>query len=229
MSLFSIIDFMAVFAGALGGAAEAARDDRREFDVVGVIGLGLVSALGGGITRDVLLNRGAPLALVDVRYLAFAFAGALVALAIGARINPATRTALLIVDAAALGLYAVAGSTRAHDAGLGILPALLLGAITAAGGGAWRDVLSGRTPAVFQRGRPYVLVALASSAVYLGGRYSHAAAPYATVGGTVAGFGLRLIALRYGWRTRAVREFAGKSETHKSRADQWDRYGPKPP
>src|SRR5689334_2113006 len=130
---------MAVFAGALGGAAETARDERREFDIVGVIGLGLVSALGGGVTRDVLLNRGAPLALLDVRYLAFAFAGSMVALAMGARINPATNTALLIVDAAALGLYAVAGSTRAQDAGLGMLPALLLGVTTAVGGGAWRD------------------------------------------------------------------------------------------
>ncbi len=213
MSLFSIIDFMAVFAGALGGAAEAARDERNDYDIVGVVGLGVVSALGGGITRDVLLNRGAPLALVDVRYLIFAFAGSLIAIAMGARIGRSGRTALLVVDAAALGLYAVAGSTRAQEAGLGILPALLLGAITAAGGGAWRDVLSGRTPAVFQRGRPYVLVALASSAVYLGGRYTHAQSPYATVAGTVSGFVLRLAALRYGWSTRAVREFSEKSDS----------------
>lgn len=204
---------MAVFAGALGGGAAAARDEGREYDVVGVVGLGLVSALGGGITRDVLLNRGTPLALVDVRYLIFAFAGAVVALAIGTRMSPATRTAILIVDAAALGLYAVAGSTRAEDAGLGMLPALLLGVITAAGGGAWRDVLSGRTPAVFQRGRPYVLVALAASAVYLGGRYTHAPSPFPTVAGTVAGFGLRLIALRYGWRTRAIRELKGNRQS----------------
>lgn len=216
MSLFSIIDFMAVFAGALGGAAEAARDQRKEFDIVGVVGLGLVSALGGGITRDVLLNRGAPLALVDVRYLIFAVAGSLIAVAMGARIGRTGRTALLIVDAAALGLYAVAGSTRTLDAGLGILPALLLGAITAAGGGAWRDVLSGRTPEVFQRGRPYVLVALCASAVYLGGRYTHASSPYATLAGTLAGFGLRLIALRYGWRTKAIREFAGKAQIRRA-------------
>lgn len=216
MSLFSIIDFMAVFAGALGGAAEAARDERKEFDIVGVVGLGLVSALGGGITRDVLLNRGAPLAFLDVRYLALAFAGSLLALVVGTRMNRATNTALLIVDAAALGLYAVAGSTRALDSGLGALPALLLGAITAAGGGAWRDVLSGRTPAVFQRGRPYVLIALAASAVYLGGRYTDAPTPYPTVAGTVSGFVLRLVALRYGWSTRAVREFAGKSRTANS-------------
>jgi uncharacterized membrane protein YeiH len=212
MSLFSAIDFLAVFAGALGGAAEAARDARREFDIVGVVGLGLVSALGGGITRDVLLNRGAPLALLDIRYLLFALAGSLIAVAIRAQIGRTGQRALLIVDAAALGLYAVAGSTRAQEAGLGVLPALLLGAITAAGGGAWRDVLSGRTPAVFQRGSPYVLVALCASAVYLGGRYTDAPSPYPTVAGTVSGFVLRLAALRFNWRTRSVRELRDRSE-----------------
>ena len=210
MSLFSVIDFLAVFTGAMGGAAEAARDSEREYDIVGVVGLGLVSALGGGITRDVLLNRGTPLALVDVRYLLFAFAGALITILLRAQIGQAGQTALLIVDAAALGLYAVAGSTRAQDAGLGWVPALLLGVITAAGGGAWRDVLSGRTPAVFQRGRPYVLVALCASAIYLGGRYSEAATPYPTVAGTVSGFVLRLAALRFDWRTRSVRELTGR-------------------
>ncbi len=218
MSLFSIIDFLAVFAGAMGGAAEAARDARKEYDIVGVVGLGIVSALGGGITRDVLLNRGAPLALTDVRYLIFAFAGCLMALGLRAQIGGRRQSILLVIDAAGLGLYAVAGSTRAWDAGLSILPSILLGAITAAGGGAWRDVLSGRTPAVFQRGSPYVLVALMASGIYFGGRYSGAPDPYPPVAGAGVGFVLRLIALRFGWETRAVRAMApeGKPEAESS-------------
>ncbi len=212
MSLFSIIDFLAVFAGAMGGAAEAARDRGKDYDVVGVVGLGLVSALGGGITRDVLLNRGAPLALVDARYLLFAFAGSLLAMGLRDQIVGHRQTVLLIIDAAGLGLYAVAGSTRAWESGLPILPSMLLGAVTAAGGGAWRDVLSGRTPAVFQRGSPYVLVALIASAVYFGGRYSGAPNPYPTIAGAGTGFVLRLLALRFGWKTRAVRDFAAEGK-----------------
>lgn len=213
MSLFSIIDFLAVFAGALGGAADAAHDPRKEYDIVGVVGLGLVSALGGGITRDVLLNRGLPLALVDVRYLLFALAGSLLALGLKGQLSRSRLNVLLVIDAAGLGLYAVAGSTRAWEAGLSILPSMLLGAITAAGGGAWRDVLSGRTPAAFQRGSPYVLVALIASAVYFGGRYTGTRDPYSTIAGAGAGFVLRLVALRFGWKTRAVRELqAGKPE-----------------
>lgn len=67
-SLFSIIDFLGVVAGALGGALAARHNERYDYDIVGLFGLALVSALGGGITRDVLIERGPPLAFVDVRH-----------------------------------------------------------------------------------------------------------------------------------------------------------------
>src|SRR6266850_5403501 len=60
--LFSIIDFLGVFVGALGGALAAVRDTRYKYDLVGVTGLALASALGGGITRDLILQKGPPLA-----------------------------------------------------------------------------------------------------------------------------------------------------------------------
>jgi uncharacterized membrane protein YeiH len=120
--------------------------------------------------------------------------------------------ALIVIDAAALGLYAVAGSTRATDAGLGILPALLLGAVTAAGGGAWRDVLAGRTPRVFQPGQPYVLVALAASAVYLGCRHSAVDQTWSTVAGCLTGFLLRMTVVHLGWATRPIGEPATVDE-----------------
>jgi len=206
MSLFAIIDCLAVTAGAFSGAAEAARDECKHYDVVGVAGLGLASAVGGGVTRDVLLNRGVPLALVHVRYLIFAFAGILLALACRARISRGRQKVLTVVDAAGLGLFAVAGSTRAFDAGLHVLPSVLLGAVTAAGGGVWRDVLSGRTPAVFERGSPYVLVAVVASAVYFLARSFGAPAGFPTLVASSVGFVMRLVALRLGWKTRAVRE-----------------------
>src|SRR4051812_25196827 len=113
MSVFSIIDFLAVCAGALGGAAEAARDENA-YDIVGVVGLGLVAALGGGVTRDLLIGRGTPLALQDYRYLCFAFAGTFLGVLLYKQLNRIA-AALLVIDAAALGLYAVAGTTRAVD------------------------------------------------------------------------------------------------------------------
>ena len=125
-SLFSLIDFAGVFAGAMGGALEAKQNRTYQYDLVGVIGLGLISALGGGITRDILLQHGPPLAFTDVRYLLIALAGALLGLLCGATIHQRIGQLLLGVDAAALGFFAVAGSTRALAAGLTFLPALVL-------------------------------------------------------------------------------------------------------
>lgn len=204
MSLFTIIDFLAICAGALGGAAETARDEREHYDIVGVIGLGLVAALGGGVTRDLLLGRGAPLAFIDVRYLFFALGGAFLGLLLHREFNRIA-PALLFIDAAALGLYAVAGSTRAVDAGLTTLPALLLGAITAAGGGAIRDVIAGRRPSIFLPGQPYVLVALLASAVFLGFRAAGFSAQWCTIAGCSTGFAFRMLAVKTGFSTSAVR------------------------
>lgn len=203
--LFSLIDFLGVFAGALGGALAAVRDLRYKYDLVGVTGLALASALGGGITRDLILQQGPPLAFVDVRYLLTALIGAAVGMLFGARIGKNTERVIVMIDAAGLGLFAVAGSTRALNAGLSRLPAFLLGVVTAVGGGCIRDVLGGRTPKIFERGELYAIAAALGSAVFLLGDGLHLSRETSTVLGAVCGFGLRILALRYHWMTRSIR------------------------
>ncbi|MFI5104890.1 MAG: trimeric intracellular cation channel family protein, partial [Terriglobales bacterium] len=200
--LFSLIDFLGVFAGALGGALMAIRDMRYKYDLVGVTGLSLASALGGGITRDLILQQGPPLAFADPRYLMTALAGAVVGMVFASRIGKNTERVILIIDAAGLGLFAVAGSTRALNAGLGWLSALLLGGVTAVGGGCIRDVLSGRTPKIFERGELYAIAAGFGSAMFLVFDGFHFARGTSTIIGTLSGFGLRLLALRFNWQTR---------------------------
>src|SRR3984957_16401496 len=138
-----------------------------QFDFVGVIGLGFISALGGGITRDILLQHGPPLAFTDIRYLLIALGGGFLGLLCGAGPGRKLSRLLILIDAAALGFFAVAGSTRALAAGFSFLPAMLMGVITAVGGGSLRDVFSGRTPKVFERGEPYALVAAIVSVLFL--------------------------------------------------------------
>src|SRR4029077_16641037 len=88
--LFSLIDFLGVFVGALGGALAAVRDTRHKYDIVGVTGLAVASALGGGIPRDGILQKGPPLAFVDVRYLMAALAGAVIGMIFAKRIGRGT-------------------------------------------------------------------------------------------------------------------------------------------
>ena len=203
--LFFIIDFLAVFAGAVGGALAAVRDVRYKYDLVGVTGLALVTALGGGVTRDLILQHGPPLAFADARYLVFAMAGAAAGMVFAPRIGRNTQRAIVLVDAAALGLFAVAGSTRALDGGLGSLSAFMLGTITAVGGGVIRDVLSGRTPQIFEGGEIYAIAAGFGAAAFLVCDRLHFPRETSTVIGSLCGFALRLLALRFRWQTRPVR------------------------
>jgi uncharacterized membrane protein YeiH len=203
--LFSWIDFLGVFVGGLGGALAAVRDTRYKYDLVGVFGLALASALGGGIARDIILQKGPPLAFVDVRYLLTALAGAFIGMVFASRIGKSAERVIVVVDAAALGLFAVAGSTRAINAGLRRLPAWLLGGITAVGGGSIRDVLSGRTPKIFERGELYAIAAAFGSAAFLICDAMKFSRSTSTLVGTLCGFGLRMLALRYNWQTKPVR------------------------
>lgn len=217
--LFQLIDFLGVFVGALGGALSAVRDTRYKYDLVGVTGLAFASALGGGITRDLILQKGPPLAFVDVRYLVAALAGAAVGVIFSARIGDSPTSAprirvpsigrkterlIIVIDAAALGLFAVAGSTRALEAGLLRLPAFLLGCVTAVGGGCIRDVLSGTTPKIFELGELYAIAAAFGSAMFLACDALHFSQEISTIVGALCGFSLRLLALRFQWKTRPV-------------------------
>jgi uncharacterized membrane protein YeiH len=216
-SLFFFLDFLGVFAGAVDGGLQTACDRNADYDAVGVVFLSLVSALGGGLTRDVLLAHGTPLALADPRYLILALAGGVLVLLFRPNPKGSVRKAILFVDAAALGFFAVAGSTRALNAGLSPLPALLLGAVTAAGGGAWRDVLTGRTPRVFLRGQLYVIVALSAAGAFLIAEAYGPGRAFASPIGVGTGFLLRLLTIRYDWRTSAVRTWSKLSPTKSRR------------
>jgi uncharacterized membrane protein YeiH len=202
---FSVIDVAGVFAGAMSGALTAKRNKAYQFDFVGVLGLGFITALGGGITRDLLLQHGPPLAFTNVRYLELALAGALIGLLCGASSSRRLDPLLLIIDAAALGFFAVAGSTRAEADGFALLPSILLGIVTAVGGGALGDVFSGRSPRVFERGEPYALVAAIVSVLFTVLVRFTGNAQLSTLISMAAGFAIRMLSLRFQWRTKAVR------------------------
>lgn len=154
-----MIDLAGVFGNALLGGA-AARVER--FDPVGFGALAIASGLGGGMIRDVLLQRGTPVALTDFAYLATALAASLIAFVVHIE-GPRWHWTLMVVDAFALGSWAAAGAQKTLSAGLGWLPAVLLGIITAVGGGVLRDVLLRRIPTVFGGGPLYATCALIAS------------------------------------------------------------------
>lgn len=186
------VDLLGVVTNALLGAAVA-----RQFnlDPVGFAIISMISALGGGAIRDVLLNQ-TPIALTDGAYLACALGAS--ALAFLVRFEGRRwRQVFPYVDALALGAWAVAGTQKALLTGISPLPAVLLGVLTAVGGGAVRDVMLGQVPSIFRRSELYATAALAGAVAYLGMR--EVVGPYAAPVGVLVGAGVCLLARRLGW------------------------------
>lgn len=156
-----LLDLLGTFAFALNGALTAARVTR--LDIVGVLTLGMITALGGGIIRDILLDDVPPATFRDWRYLAVAAAGALIAFAfhkfLGRLSGP-----IELLDAVGLSVFAVTGASKAMEYGLGPAQAIILGTITGVGGGTLRDALLGRIPSVMSEGL-YAIPALIGAAI----------------------------------------------------------------
>ncbi len=155
------IDLTGVAASALLGGV-LAREER--LDPVGFGVLAILSGLGGGLIRDTLLQHGTPIALTDYAYIltALAFAAVAFLLPVGGRLWD---RAFPFVDALALGCWAAAGAQKTLVLGLGWLPAVLLGTITAVGGGMVRDVVLRRIPAIFGGNTLYAIPAIVASGV----------------------------------------------------------------
>ena len=125
--------------------------------------LAVATGLGGGLIRDVLIGDVPPPGLTDWRYLlAAAVAG--VATFFWHPVVARWENIILTLDAAGLALFCVNGAVKASDAGLTVVPAALLGMITAVGGGMIRDVLANRVPVVLEAGSGwYAVPALAGA------------------------------------------------------------------
>jgi uncharacterized membrane protein YeiH len=193
--LFRVIDLAGVLTNAILGGI-VARNER--MDPIGFLTLALLSGLGGGIIRDTLLQHGPPVALTDFRYALCAVIGAVIAflVPIGGR---AWHAVFPIVDALALGFWATAGAQKTLALGLGWVPALLLGTITAVGGGTLRDLTVQRVPQIFGGNTLYATSALAASAVVAGFWYAGLSTAGVVIG-TAVGAALCLIARRRGWQ-----------------------------
>jgi uncharacterized membrane protein YeiH len=148
-ALLLVLDLIGTFAFGLNGALTAVRAAR--LDIVGVVTLGMITAMGGGIIRDILLDDLPPATFRDWRYLTAAAAGALIVFAFA---RPLVRVVGLIelLDAVGLSVFAVSGASKAMGFGIGPAQAVILGVVTAVGGGTLRDALVGRVPTVMRKG-----------------------------------------------------------------------------
>ena len=193
-----VLDLVGTFVFALSGAMAGVKE---RLDLFGVLVLSFSAASAGGIMRDLLIGSVPPAAISDWRYLAASLLAGLVVFfwyPISERLRNLTNH-VLIFDAAGLALFAVVGTQKALGYRLNPLMAALLGVLTGIGGGILRDVLISQVPTVL-RAELYAVAALAGASVVVVGHVLNLQPTAMAIVGAVLCFGIRLVAIRRGWR-----------------------------
>ena len=157
--VFLTVDIIALVTNGIMGGVIARR---MNFDPVGFVVMAIVTALGGGIVRDLMIDQGPPVATTNPWYLPAAILGAFIAFLMPLNGKWTTRV-LTVLDGLALGAWSATGTLKALAAGLDWLPSLLLGVMTAVGGGMIRDFMVGQVPTVFRRSPLYATASLFGS------------------------------------------------------------------
>lgn len=188
------LDLAGCFVFALSGGLSAVR---ARLDVFGVLVVGTVTAIGGGILRDVLVGLAPPNALRHWPYLAVPAAAAALVFVWHPAVTRLRRP-IVVLDAAGLGLFTVTGTRVGLEHGLGPAGAIAVGLLTGIGGGVLRDVLLREIPLVLRRGEIYALAAAVGAVLVVIGDQLHGLAGW-QAGGAVAVFGLRMLAVWRHW------------------------------
>ncbi|MEM5294303.1 trimeric intracellular cation channel family protein [Burkholderia sp. JPY481] len=194
-AVYTILDLIGTFVFAISGAVAARQ---RRLDLFGIVVIAFMVACGGGIVRDVCIGAIPPAGLSNWRYLATALAASAVTILAYPQVRR-LRQPVLFFDAIGLGLFAVSGAQKALTYGHNAELAILLGVVSAVGGGVMRDVVLSRVPAILER-EIYASAALFGAAVQVGFAYAGWTDWWTPWFATLACVMVRLASLRYGWR-----------------------------
>jgi uncharacterized membrane protein YeiH len=188
------------FEGAAqGSAAGATPGAATGLDLLGVTVIGFSTALVGGILRDLLLGDAPPAAFRSPSRIVAALIGSLAGFAFFVAFRSTPEASLLVLDAAALALFAVTGAEKAAGRGSNLWVVTILGAITGVGGGVVRDLLLSRVPVVLV-GNVYATAA-AAGALATGIALRLKVPPVGSMAiGFAVCFGLRLAAIAFNWQ-----------------------------
>ncbi|MFF8102161.1 trimeric intracellular cation channel family protein [Streptomyces sp. NPDC016640] len=196
-SVLHVLDLIGIFVFAISGALLAVR---KNFDVFGIAVLAEVTALGGGLFRDLVIGAVPPAAFTDLGY----FVTPLLATALVFFLHPHVeriQNGVNVFDAAGLGLFCVVGTIKAHDYGLGLTASACLGLATAVGGGVLRDVLANEVPSLLRWDRDlYAVPAIVGATMVALCIRLDALTPLTSGLAVITAFVLRLLAMRHHWR-----------------------------
>jgi len=194
-TFYYFLDVTGTFVFAISGATAA---KQRGLDLFGICAVAYTVACGGGIIRDLCIGAIPPAGLTTWYYLVAAMVAAIMSIGLYPIVERLNRPVLLF-DAAGLSLFAVTGAQKALSYGHNAEVAVLLGIITAVGGGVMRDILLNRVPVILEK-EIYASAALVGALIVVLGTYiKWLANDWIAIIALVVCFTLRMLALRFHW------------------------------
>lgn len=191
-----VLEMLGVAVFATSGALAAGR---KRLDLLGVIVISIVTAVGGGTLRDLLLGRHPVFWIADTTNIVVAVAAAALTL-LYARVRAPPRNSLAVADALGLALFSVGGAQVAEQAGLPNLIAVIMGTMTGVAGGVVRDVLTAEIPLILRQGELYASAAIAGTTLYLVLQSAGVGRDAAALAGMSTVAALRVAAVLWGLR-----------------------------
>ena len=202
--VMNIIGIIGIGAFAASGAIFATK---KHTDPFGTIVVAVITACGGGITRDILLGIAPPKTLVDPAYILISASVALFVYLIAFIMKDSfcektkrLDIAINIFDALGLGAFSVMGTQNAIDYGFSqnMFLCILIGVLTGCGGGFLRDITLQEIPVVLKK-HIYVIAAILGSAAFYSMYISGSSYTLSAFWGIVLTFSLRMVATRFNW------------------------------
>ncbi len=194
-TFYYFLDLAGTFAFAISGATAARA---RRLDLFGICAIAFTVACGGGIVRDLCIGAIPPAGLTNWYYLATAMIAALMTIWLYPIVQKLKRPVVLF-DSVGLALFAVTGAQKALVFGHNAEVAILLGIVTAVGGGVIRDILLNRVPIILEKEIYASAAFLAALIVVLGASFNWLTNDWMSIIALIVCFSLRILALRYHW------------------------------
>ncbi|MFG2625398.1 trimeric intracellular cation channel family protein [Streptomyces sp. NPDC048473] len=200
------LDIVGIFVFAISGALLAVR---KNFDVFGIAVLAEVTALGGGLFRDIIIGAVPPAAFTDLGYFTTPLLAAVLVFFLHPHVER-IQVGVNVFDAAGLGLFCVTGTVKAYDYGLGLTASAALGLATAVGGGVLRDVLANEVPSLLRWDRDlYAVPAIVGATMIVLCIRFDVLNAFTSGTAVIVAFVLRLLSMRY--HLRAPRAYNRRS------------------
>ncbi|TCO03011.1 trimeric intracellular cation channel family protein [Natronoflexus pectinivorans] len=194
MFIFTLLDYIGAMVFAMSGVLTAAE---KRLDLFGAMFIGVVTAIGGGTTRDLLIGVTPVTWLSTWHYLAVIMTGIVVAIIFRQTLNKLRRT-MFLFDTIGIGVFTIIGLEKALMIGVHPAVAILMGVTSAVVGGVIRDTLTNEVPLIFKK-EIYATACIAGALVYLALRWLGLEAginQLLTVGVIIT---IRLLSIRYNW------------------------------